>query len=511
MKNNLLVAVVVAATVALTGCGSSSSNKGDDSSSSEPTGGASSSAPTSSTSTSSSDSSSSTGDMLQDVFSFKNENDESTVSYSGQIARHVIMDEIKQAIGNVTSQDMTQLEIAKRFYFGGESQADIDEFFITTAKSPNTIQKTIGAISTGKNLSEKIAGGFPEGNLRKGESARLINDEFFGWEGLAADDKPDEFVNYLFDQIEALIVEENLPTVPVDGEASGVAIAKRFVSAEGVDYQQLVQKFLLMSVGFSQGTNDYLAPGRDFTTELGILVKDGVPNLYSEGEHHFDEGFGYFGGARDSLNLTKDQIKALHNDSNEDGMIDLNSEYNYGQSVNCAKRERGNNNFTERAMRGFIDGRGIVAKMTAEKDSLTDTQKEMYKADLANAISAAAIAWEECIAATVIHYINVLTDDDMSQYVDGQFASIGNFYDVAKHWSEMKGFALGLQFSPYSPFRADDRSLAQLKDILQKMGTAPVLANDTADNIAQYTMDLMDVRAVLKDIYDFSQDNVEAW
>ena len=510
MKYSLLIATLLATSSFLVGCGSSDSSADSSSSSSQA---ASSSVPAVSSSESSNDSSSAAAAA---VYAFKNTSDEDTVSYSGQIARHVIMDEIKKGIEGFESQNLEKLKNVQRLY-SGEDQEFIDDFVITTSKSPDTIQKTIGAISSGKNLRGKIAGGYPgeddkEGQ-RVGEPNRLINDEFFGWEGLSATDRPHEFVEYLFTKMEGLVTAPNQPSVAVD--SGDGTIAKAYISAEGLDYQQLTQKFLLMAVGFSQGTNDYLAPGREFLDELNPDDEKNPP--YSVGEHHFDEGFGYFAGARDSLSLTPVQISAAFNDSNDDGMIDLNSEYNYGQSVNCAKRETGDNNFTERAMMGFIDGRTTIAKLTAEQATLSDAEKEMYKTELASSIKVAALAWEECIAATVIHYINDVTSD-MNEFVDDQFKDIDNFYNLAKHWAEMKGFALGLQFSPYSPFRDENESiatLAQLKEILAKMGTAPVLADGTQNgqpaDITQYKADLMSIRGMLKEAYDFPQDDVEGW
>ena len=56
---------------------------------------------------------------------------------------------------------------------------------------------------------------------------------------------------------------------------------------------------------------------------------------------------------------------------------------------------------------------------------------------------AALSAWEKAIAATVVHYINdVIGDMEAEDY---------SFYDHAKHWSEMKGFALSFQFNRRSP------------------------------------------------------------
>ena len=41
----------------------------------------------------------------------------------------------------------------------------------------------------------------------------------------------------------------------------------------------------------------------------------------------------------------------------------------------------------------------------------------------------------------------------ISNYDNGAPVNIENFQDVAKYWSDLKGYVLSLQFSPTSPFR----------------------------------------------------------
>ena len=73
-------------------------------------------------------------------------------------------------------------------------------------------------------------------------------------------------------------------------------------------------------------------------------------------------------------------------------------------------------------------------------------------------------AWEKAVAATVVHYINDTLQDMGKMELDYSFS------DHAKHWSEMKGFALGLQFNRFSPL-----SDADFGTLHNYMGTQPVL------------------------------------
>jgi hypothetical protein len=132
-----------------------------------------------------------------------------------------------------------------------------------------------------------------------------------------------------------------------------------------------------MVVFFSQGTDDYLdsdVDGKGLLSSNAQVVKDGVAKPYSALGHAWDEGFGYFGAARDYNDYTDTQAagkgevgtpraKGYH-DTNGDGKIDLKSEYNFGHSRNCAKRDRGSaggatTDFSKDVMDAFLAGRTL--------------------------------------------------------------------------------------------------------------------------------------------------------
>ena len=78
-----------------------------------------------------------------------------------------------------------------------------------------------------------------------------------------------------------------------------------------------------------------------------------------------------------------------------------------------------------------------------------------------------------------------------------------SFSTHAKHWGEMKGFALGLQFNPRSPMTdADFISFHML------VGDAPVLHTATASDIADYKSNLVDARDLLANAYGFDTENM---
>jgi hypothetical protein len=95
---------------------------------------------------------------------------------------------------------------------------------------------------------------------------------------------------------------------------------------------------------------------------------------------------------------------------------------------------------------------------------------------------------------------------------------------LAKHWAELKGFALGLQFSALSPFRdgSTGKSITDLKRALDLMGDAPMMpdgsqngqpttAASADDAIAGYLSDLQEARTILSEAYGFNPDAVAIW
>jgi hypothetical protein len=221
------------------------------------------------------------------------------------------------------------------------------------------------------------------------------------------------------------------------------------------------------------------------------VEKDNSKKSYTALEHAWDEGFGYFGAARDYAEQEDADIKAgVQSDTNGDGKIDFTSEYNFGASVNAAKRDVGSDgktDFTADAIAAFLTGRVLIS----EEAPLADIKAEADKA---------VKAWENAIAATAVHYVNdsigdiALIESDSADY---------DLATYAKHWSELKGFALSFQFNPNSPMSAAD-----FKTLHEKIGDKPVLLK--AD-VGAYKTALEEARTLMQDAYGFDKDVVENW
>ncbi len=451
------------------------------------------------------------------------------VSYTGQTARLVLQEKLKDYMEDLVEQEgeFDTVSAGLRFYVTGDGVDDVNHGFTTKGGDPVIPGPTYADISSGKNLNGKIAGGNLSGG---GETGKLINGEFFGWEsGLDSTPLPIELVYLWMDGLANEATDGQDPTITV-ADGSEVNIASPMISKEGVHYRQLIQKFLSVAVNFSQGANDYLQT--DFGSESALAQYK--TKTYSTGAHKFDEGFGYYGASRDLNDYTDDEAAGKggraeygngYYDSNGDGLIDLTSEFVFGHAQNCAKRDRKKNaegvpytDFSKDAMDAFMIGRRIVenAEIAGE---LTDAANEALQAQ----IKIAATTWEKCIAATVVHYINDVSAD-MADFSNGAFADRSNFVNLAKHWGEMKGFALGLQFSPLSPFRdgSTGKSVTDLKRALELMGDAPMLpdgsqngqatnAASAADAIDKYLGDLAEARTIFAEAYEFDPEVVSIW
>lgn len=418
----------------------------------------------------------------------------STVSYGGQIFRHLLIVEMRNYLGSLTSR----LDNGTFFPVAGEVVGDLEFYFsfdsstsgsvpLTVSTSPAPLQTVYDDVSTNKDLVGKLAGNDPGGQHKDWSTA------FVGWpeEGVTS---PESLVWHWFAAIDEAAVDRSNGVIPLG--PTGEPLPAVFLDAQGRDYQQLLQKFLLGAVTFSQAADDYLD---DDEPDKGLLADHSAPmpgQAYTALEHAWDEGFGYFGAARDYGAWSDDVISSPNyaDTFQPDGAIDLLTEYSWGHSQNAGKRDRGAvtpTDFTWDAWEGFVMGRKLLA----------ETEGPLSEAEL-NALRGwrdqALRAWEEAIAATVVHYIND-TLRDMNAFGTDSYS----FADHAKHWSEMKGFALSFQFNPHSPL--SDGDFAALHD---RLGVAPVLPTASVSEIDAYRDALLDAREILGAAYGFDAANL---
>lgn len=430
-------------------------------------------------------------------YAFVGRTGEPSVANDGQIFRHLLMVDMKTHLGGLTDRldggfFPAEGEVAAelQFYlaFDSETSSAIDHLYAT---DPAPAQATYGEVATGKDLVSKIAGNDPTGQHEDWSTA------FVGWEHPDVT-TPESLVRHWFAQIDAAAVAWSNGDIPIGPD--GGPVSDVYVTAEGQDLKELLQKFLLGAVAFSQGADDYLD---DDIAGSGLLsshaaLEEGKP--YTALEHGWDEGLGYFGASRDYCS-GDDAIVASPGYSDTyaaDGAIDLLTEICWGHSTNAAKRDLGSNataptDFTADAWAGFSGGRALLASTSTDLTEAELTELRGYR-------DQAVHAWESAIAASVVHYINGVIVQ-MGAFDTEKYA----YEDHAKEWSEMKGFALSFQFNPRSPLSDDE--FVTLHGLL---GTAPVLPTATEGENAAYKADLLAARTLIGQAYGFDTANLGA-
>ena len=372
-----------------------------------------------------------------------------SVSYTGQIARHVLHDSIKKlASKGDGSANSGRLAAEILSYYQGSDKnkaiiapVDKGEF--------NIKQETMNEISKGKNLSGKTYKGV-----------------IYAWPG-----------------------QMTGPDVIVSMIKNAAATKGGFDAVTGYNYPQLISKFTMGAVSYNQTVNNYLD---------GKLAADSKPNNkpYKEGayytgkEHSWDEAFGYWGAAAHSLNLTAKQnydiakMKDLSAaDSNGDGLVDLKSEYVFGHAYYGAAFDRGGKtDYFNTITKSFIDGRKIITNAAGEMLSDGD-RTELYA--LAKIIGD---NWEGIIAEAVFKYAgSVYKDINKLQDALSAGAETDKIYAAyGKHWGELKGFSMALQVGK-------NNLGATAAELNRLIGFGPVTMNNSyvtgVDSSGNYLMD----------------------
>ncbi|MCP4504691.1 MAG: DUF4856 domain-containing protein [Deltaproteobacteria bacterium] len=444
------------------------------------------------------------------VFSSRFDENHSAVSYSGQLSRHALIKALKDYIGSIDDDTYTAgvsaAEVKANFRFfadyknqggNGEEQlpyslVDVDEAAVST------LQVSFSDIGSPVSLEEKL----PDADVNFGSAGWSDGFSVAGYG--AGTLSPTAVLDDMLQNL-AVIVANRADGI-YEKDPAGADIEEAFLSSDGIDYQQLIQKYLDGAILYSQATDDYLdddIDGKGLLSDNVLQVeKAGVSEPFTSLEHSWDEAFGYFGAARDYGEYSDEEIagkggrpafaKGFY-DSDDDGRIDLVAEINQGHCVNAAKRDRGSSfetDFTQEAFSAFIEGRHLIASTNAlSDDDLLELRAHR---------DAALGAWEKAIAATVVHYLNEVLVD-MDTFGTSSFSFAG----YAKHFSEGLGFALALQFNPRGAL-----SRGELEELYRLVGRKPVAPGADASSIAEYKQALQNAKSLIASSFDFHDDNM---
>ena len=374
---------------------------------------------------------------------------ESSVSYSGQVVRNLLVNDIKTQIGtDAGSGDATTLL--------SMMANDDPNRMILTLTIPSSMQTKYHDISS-SHLNDRLD---------------AVSDYILpGYEMNAGD------------AISAWVTD---------------AVTNGKTNAEGIRLDQMVQKTLWGAVAYWQGTSKYMSkiPNDDNT-----MSDDGDP--YTAMEHHWDESFGYFGAARDyNTGYSDDNArKTTQNDSNGDGSIDFKTEFNSGWGITAAKRDLVDGvsvdyDFTGTIMNAYLEGRTLIYNQAPLDEILV--QRDII-----------LNTWEKVVAAVTIHYVNDVAADMAALYpADSNAGPLSDLSaDLNNHWGEMRGYANGLL---YNDFKVIDPS--DLNTILTTMGTSPVYPEDGETVFYNYhEMLVTTVKSLLQNAYGFSDEHMANW
>ncbi len=348
-----------------------------------------------------------------------------SVSYTGQIARHVLHDSLKKLAAKGNLDDMMS-------YYNG---SDLN-LSIVAPKSKDGFpvkQTTLNDISKGKNLSGKTYKG-------------TMN----AWPGQMTGK---EVLAFMIDK--AAKVKGGVDT------------------STGYNYPQLISKFAMGAVFYNQAVDNYLDEK---------LAADNKPNskpykdgaYYTGKEHVWDEAFGYWGAAAHALTISAKEnyeITKMKNfsaaDANGDGVVDLKSEMQFAHAYYASSFDKGGKtNYLNTVTRAFIDGRQIIT--SANGNDLTDSQREKLYS-LADTIGS---NWEKVIAESVFKYAGSVYKDitKLKELLETNGDTTEAFATYAKHWGELKGFSMALQ--------AGKKNLGETAAYMNReIGYGPVLLN----------------------------------
>ena len=343
-----------------------------------------------------------------------------SVSYTGQIARHVLHDSLKKLAGKGNGKPNPALKAQMLSYFKTKDKGRA--IIAPKTKGPFVVsQSGVDQISKGKNLS---------GKTYKGTISGMPNNMTGG-----------ELLEFWIDKASSA--------------------NKGVDAANGYNYPQLISKFIMGAVFYNQVVDNYLDEKLSAETKPNDKpYKKGA--AYTGKEHSWDEGFGYFGTPAHTLKLTPRQVYEIAKqgskskkpsdalgfaDYNKDGKVDLYKEMVFAPAYYAAGFDAGSygkSNMTDylhTITRNFLDGRKLIANAKGKK--LSDAQRSQLRKH------AAVIGsnWEKTLAEATHKYAGSVYNDmtKLKTILEAKGDTSKVLKNYIKHWGELKGFSLALQ------------------------------------------------------------------
>ena len=331
-----------------------------------------------------------------------------STSYTGQVARHVLHNSLKKLAGKGNGNPNPELKATMMSYYSSKDAGR--KIIDPTSKGEFKVKQTmVDEISKGKNL---------KGKTYKG----LVN----GFPGQMSGPEVFEFL--------------------IDKASSS---NKGFDPVTGYNYPQLISKFMMGAVFYSQAVDNYL------DEKMGA---DNKPNNkpykkgahYTGKEHSWDEAFGYFGAPAHAMALNAKQAYDIAKrkdvkvaDANGDGVVDLKTEMTFAHAYYAADSDKAGTKYMHTIVDAFIKGRQLIRD--ADGAALTDEQR----AKLMSYVKVIKTNWERVIAEAAFKYAGSCYKDleKLRTIVESNGDASKAFAAYGKHWGELKGFLMALETS----------------------------------------------------------------
>ena len=195
---------------------------------------------------------------------------------------------------------------------------------------------------------------------------------------------------------------------------------KRHVSANGLEYAEILEKSLYGALLYDQMVDDYLSDSQSgINNEEGnnVLSAEDYELYGTERQHKFDEAFGYFGAEAATY-------PNQANFSNGDGIFLANYIFDFSDETEAMYGV----NLAKAAMNAFIVGRSVL-----KAGQGSDSSQENINEGLFNAARADIKLYVEAgLAASAIHYLNeAITDVSEAEKLHHLSEALGFIYAMS--------------------------------------------------------------------------------
>ena len=190
--------------------------------------------------------------------------------------------------------------------------------------------------------------------------------------------------------------QANYSNIAANGTAGMITTGdkKRHVSANGLEYAEILEKSLYGALLYDQMVDDYLSDsqsGVDNEEGNNILSAEDYELYGTERQHKFDEAFGYFGAEAATY-------PNQSNSSNGDGIFLANYTFDFSDETEAMYGV----NLAKATMNAFVVGRSVLKAGQGNDFAQENINEELFNAARADI----KLYVEAGMAASAIHYLN---------------------------------------------------------------------------------------------------------